>query len=87
MNGVGGKPAWAWIFSLEGPVTVVPGALSFWIIMDFPDNAKFVTEEERTVVIRRLQGDNRRRKVEVEVYQEASNRVEDIHRYVRIWWC
>lgn len=58
MNGVGGKPAWAWIFILEGLVTVVAGAVSFWIIVDFPDNAKFLTEEERTVVIRRLQGDN-----------------------------
>lgn len=58
MNGVGGKPAWAWIFILEGLVTVVAGAISFWIIVDFPDNAKFLTEEERTVVIRRLQGDN-----------------------------
>ncbi|KAI6041323.1 MFS general substrate transporter [Pisolithus marmoratus] len=58
MNGVGGKPAWAWIFILEGLVTVIAGAISFWIIVDFPDDAKFLTEEERTVVIRRLQGDD-----------------------------
>ncbi|TFL02117.1 MFS general substrate transporter [Pterulicium gracile] len=58
MDGVGGKPAWAWIFILEGLATVVAGAVSFWIIQDFPDEAKFLTEEERTVVIRRLQGDD-----------------------------
>ena len=58
MDGVGGKPAWAWIFILEGLVTVVASFLSFWIIVDFPENATFLTEAERTVVIRRLQGDD-----------------------------
>ncbi|KAI6113005.1 hypothetical protein F5141DRAFT_752231 [Pisolithus sp. B1] len=45
-------------FILEGPVTVVVGAIPFWIIVDFPDDAKCLTEMERTVVIRGLQGDN-----------------------------
>ncbi|KAI0769158.1 MFS general substrate transporter [Irpex lacteus] len=58
MGGIGGKPAWAWIFILEGLATVLAGVASFWIIQDFPDTAKFLTEEERTVVIRRLQDDD-----------------------------
>ncbi|KAF8639035.1 hypothetical protein AX17_001759 [Amanita inopinata Kibby_2008] len=58
MEGVGGKPAWAWIFIIEGLATVLAGAASFWIIQDFPDTARFLTEAERTVVIRRLQGDD-----------------------------
>ncbi|KAL4255960.1 MFS transporter superfamily protein [Pleurotus pulmonarius] len=58
MEGVGGKPAWAWIFILEGLATVVAGVVSFWIIQDFPDTAKFLSEAERTVVVRRLQGDD-----------------------------
>ncbi|KAH9893416.1 MFS general substrate transporter [Cubamyces lactineus] len=58
MDGVGGKPAWAWIFIIEGLVTVVAGFMSFWIIQDFPDTAKFLTEAERTVVVRRLQSDD-----------------------------
>ena len=58
MDGIGGKPDWAWSFILEGLATVVAGFLSFWIIQDFPDSAKFLTDAERTVVIRRLQADN-----------------------------
>ncbi|KZS94670.1 MFS general substrate transporter [Sistotremastrum niveocremeum HHB9708] len=58
MEGVGGKPAWAWIFIIEGLVTVLAGAASFWIIQDFPDTAKFLTEPERAFVIRRLQEDD-----------------------------
>nr|GAT46680.1 high-affinity nicotinic acid transporter [Mycena chlorophos] len=58
MDGIGGKPAWAWIFILEGLATVLAGALSFFIIQDFPDTAKFLTEAERVVVVRRLQSDD-----------------------------
>ncbi|KAJ7623132.1 MFS general substrate transporter [Roridomyces roridus] len=58
MEGIGGKPAWAWIFILEGLATVVAGAASYWIIQDFPDTAKFLTDAERAVVIRRLQADD-----------------------------
>jgi len=58
MDGVGGKPAWAWIFILEGLATVIAGAASVWVIQDLPDSAKFLTEVERTAVIRRLQLDD-----------------------------
>ncbi|KAK0202557.1 major facilitator superfamily domain-containing protein [Desarmillaria ectypa] len=58
LDGVGGKPAWAWIFILEGLLTVVAALASFWIIQDFPDTAKFLSEVERTVVVRRLQADS-----------------------------
>ncbi|KAI1791780.1 major facilitator superfamily domain-containing protein [Ganoderma leucocontextum] len=58
LDGVGGKPAWAWIFIIEGLATVVAGALSFSIIQDFPDTAKFLTEAERTFIVRRLQSDD-----------------------------
>ena len=43
---------------LEGLATFLAGAASFWIIQDFPDTAKFLTEAERAVVIRRLQDDD-----------------------------
>ncbi|TDL26740.1 MFS general substrate transporter [Rickenella mellea] len=58
MEGIGGKPAWAWIFIIEGLATVVAGACSFFIIQDFPDTAKFLTEPERAFVVRRLQEDD-----------------------------
>lgn len=48
MDGIGGKPAWAWIFILEGLFTVLVGIASFWVVQDFPDTAKFLTEDERT---------------------------------------
>ncbi|THH08865.1 hypothetical protein EW145_g2424 [Phellinidium pouzarii] len=57
MDGIGGKPAWAWIFILEGIASVLVGAASFYFVQDFPDTARFLTEPERIFVISRLQND------------------------------
>ena len=47
MDGVGGKPGWAWIFILEGLATIICAIASFFILSDFPDTAKFLNETER----------------------------------------
>lgn len=57
MDGVGGKPGWAWIFILEGLVTVVIGFISFWFVYDFPDQATFLSPADRARVLRRLAAD------------------------------
>jgi hypothetical protein len=43
---------------LEGLATILAGVASYWIVQDFPDTAKFLSEAERTFVVRRLQGDD-----------------------------
>jgi MFS family permease len=57
MRGIGGKPGWAWIFILEGLATVIIGIISYWMVHDFPDEAKFLKPEERARVLRRLAED------------------------------
>lgn len=57
MHGIGGKPGWAWIFILEGLFTVIAGVVSIWMVHDFPDNAKFLSEDDRLRVLRRLAAD------------------------------
>jgi MFS family permease len=57
MDGVGGKPGWAWIFILEGLITILIGIVSFWVVQDFPDEAKFLSVDDRRRVIRRLKED------------------------------
>ncbi|KAF1997984.1 MFS general substrate transporter, partial [Amniculicola lignicola CBS 123094] len=57
MGGVGGKPGWAWIFILEGLATLLVGVASYWMVHDFPDEAKFLTPDDRARVIRRLMAD------------------------------
>ena len=50
MDGVGGRPGWAWIFILEELFTVLCAIASFFILSDFPDTAKFLTDTERTSI-------------------------------------
>ncbi|WOO84993.1 putative transporterc [Vanrija pseudolonga] len=58
MEGIGGKAGWAWIFIIEGLITFVCGVLSFWLIYDWPDRARFLTDMEREVVHYRLKADS-----------------------------
>ena len=57
MNGVGGLRGWRWIFIIEGAATIVVGFISFWMVHDFPDEAKFLTDQDRTRVLWRLKED------------------------------
>ena len=57
MSGVGGKHGWSWIFILEGLATVLVGVVSFWMVFDFPDEATFLSLDDRRRVIRRLKAD------------------------------
>lgn len=42
---------------LEGIATVAIGIASFWVVVDFPDSATFLSHDDRRRVIRRLQED------------------------------
>jgi len=54
MDGVGGYAGWRWIFILEGILTVMVACIAFFTIYDFPESAKFLTQEERAWVVYRL---------------------------------
>lgn len=57
LNGVSGYPAWRWIFILEGLLTCVLSVVSFFTISDFPEDAKWLSETERSIVLSRLVND------------------------------
>jgi MFS family permease len=54
MDGIAGYSGWRWIFILEGIFTVLVAIASFWLVPDWPETAKFLTEDERALLIRRL---------------------------------
>ncbi|KAJ7282872.1 MFS general substrate transporter [Mycena rebaudengoi] len=58
MSGTRGFLGWSWIFILEGIATVAVGILAFFILVDFPATANFLTLEERAYVVWRKKYDN-----------------------------
>jgi len=54
MAGVAGYGGWRWIFILEGLFTIVMSIISFFVIPDWPEAAKFLTDQERKFLLRRL---------------------------------
>jgi len=57
MDGVAGYSGWRWIFIIEGLATVVIAVISKFIIVDWPEKAKFLNDEERSLLLRRLSAD------------------------------
>ncbi|EFQ31568.1 major facilitator superfamily transporter [Colletotrichum graminicola M1.001] len=64
LDTVGGRPGWAWIFIIEGLATVFVGIFCWWMVFDWPENARFLTEDERIRVQRRLIADKQGRTAE-----------------------
>ncbi|KAI0765788.1 MFS general substrate transporter [Irpex lacteus] len=54
MDGIGGKPGWAWVFILEGLATVLFGVLAFFILPRTPSHIAFLSPSEKAYVVRVL---------------------------------
>lgn len=57
MDNVAGYKAWRWIFILEGLATIVLAVIAKFIIVDWPESATFLTDDERALLLRRLAED------------------------------
>ncbi|KAG9251913.1 putative MFS transporter [Emericellopsis atlantica] len=55
MDGVAGYSGWRWVFILEGVPTVVFGVVLVFILADEPRNAWFLSEDEKQLLLARLQ--------------------------------
>ena len=57
MDGIRGYRSWRWIFILEGSLTCVLSLFSYFTVTNFPEDAKWLSEEERVYVKERLKAD------------------------------
>jgi len=63
MNGFLGLAGWKWLFIAEGVPAVVIGFALYYVLTERPEEAKWLTPEERDVVIRTLAVEKRERAV------------------------
>lgn len=53
MDGVRGYSSWRWVFILEGLLTILIGIGSFFLVSDFPSQARWLDEDERQFIMAR----------------------------------
>jgi D-galactonate transporter len=58
MDGIYGWRGWQWLFVLEGLPSVLVGVLVFVLLPNGPKSAKWLTPQERDMVIQRIQEDD-----------------------------
>ena len=63
MNGIAGLAGWKWLFLLEGLPVVVLGIAVLWVLADRPEEATWLTVEERSLVCARIRGERREKEM------------------------
>lgn len=53
------------IFIIEGLITIVVASLAFWVITPWPEDAKFLSTDEKALLLKRLALDRGNAKVEI----------------------
>ncbi|MCJ1334618.1 hypothetical protein MMC10_011330 [Thelotrema lepadinum] len=64
LDGAGGYAGWRWIFLIEGIVTCCVAFAAFWLIVPWPEQAKFFTPEEKSIFLARLRNDRQHAKMD-----------------------
>lgn len=81
MGGIAGLRGWRWIFIIEGIATVILGGGLAFCLPDYPETAKFLTEEERRFIVHRLRHDGGTKTGEVGTHEKFN------WRYLRAALC
>ncbi|KAJ7496906.1 major facilitator superfamily domain-containing protein [Mycena latifolia] len=57
LSGKLGLAGWAWIFIIEGAITIVFGVLAWFFLPGFPDHSEWLSPEETSIVLARVESD------------------------------
>jgi MFS family permease len=57
MDGLRGYGGWRWVFIIEGVITCLVAMVCFFIVPGFPEDAKWLSEEEREFILSKLADD------------------------------
>lgn len=47
MDGIASMHSWQWFFLIEGAASIVVAIVAYFLLPDWPENTKWLTEEER----------------------------------------
>jgi D-galactonate transporter len=78
---VGGLRAWQWLFLLEGIPSILAGVVTIFFLDDNPSSAKWLTSEERGLLLNRLQEEEDAKRSG----GESRHRLIDAFRSGQVW--
>ncbi|KAH9845720.1 Major Facilitator Superfamily [Teratosphaeria destructans] len=85
LDGRGGLAGWRWMFLVQGLITIVLGIITYFWMVDFPDQAHkslwFLTEEEQALAVSRIQKDRKDAHVEPFTWAGVLIYAKDIRLY------
>lgn len=64
MNGLAGLAGWKWLFLVEGLPVVFLGFAALWILTEKPEDAKWLTDEQKKLVRERVSSEKRVKEVQ-----------------------
>ncbi len=79
MDGLLGLRGWRWLFLVDGLPAILLGVAAWFVLTDRPENAKFLTDAEKLVVVEDMEADRRARTT------AASSTVAETIRNPRVW--
>lgn len=57
MDGIGGLPGFRWIFIIEGLLTILVALAAYFLVLDSPQTATFLTPSEKALLLQSLTAD------------------------------
>ncbi len=76
MHGFMGHPGWFWMFVIEGLLAIGAGIFTFFWLDDTPQQARFLSLEEKNALIRQLASEEEKK---------VTSRLADALRNGRVW--
>lgn len=64
MEGIRNYHAWRWVFILEGILTCILSIVAYFVVANFPEDAKWLDNHERKFIVGRLAADEGKSEIE-----------------------
>ncbi|KAI0805867.1 putative MFS transporter [Xylaria sp. FL0064] len=77
INQAGGLSAWRWLFIIEGIPSLLSAFLVFFFLPDFPEDAKWLTIQERDLAVHRLRLEGSKGAHKAMTWSDAKQTVTD----------
>ena len=81
ISGLYGLQGWQWLFLLEGIPSIIVGLLVYYVLDDNPSKAKWLTTDERNLLVQRLAEDEEIKKVQ----GHSHHTLKDVFKSLTVW--